>query len=256
MDSKALRAVVARQLNRAPTDNCGWAANSDSNEPCAVKFCGLDHSYACSNLVFFLRDACDYCMNPESPPLTWQEYALEYHCDPSTPSPIRTDLPSASQSNVVPSWALAMAAATPFPTTFNIQAAQNLASFCIPTSGTLPSAPGMSSTSSLASSASSTFSAMSSTEASSSPTNLTPHKGASVPSGINAGAIAGGVIGAMLFVLVTGVVFWVVYRRRKRSRMAPSAVYKAALRAGTPNYHHVMTSADPFEDSPRNSTDA
>lgn len=52
----------------------------------------------------------------------------------------------------------------------------------------------------------------------------------------NAGAIAGGVIGGLLFfAIMCGLAYWLIMRRRRRSHMAPSAAYMAAYGSNRPD---------------------
>ncbi|KAH9483971.1 hypothetical protein JR316_0003449 [Psilocybe cubensis] len=52
----------------------------------------------------------------------------------------------------------------------------------------------------------------------------------------NAGAIAGGIIGGLLFlVIVCSLVYWLIMRRRRRSRIAPSTAYLATYGSKRPD---------------------
>ncbi|KAF8212037.1 hypothetical protein K438DRAFT_1805841 [Mycena galopus ATCC 62051] len=80
--------------------------------------------------------------------------------------------------------------------------------------------------------------------------------GSSEQSSVQVGPIAGGIIAALVLLGLIGVgIWWYLRRRRRRHHMAPSAAYRAALRAGNvspQSYQPVHNDSDALE----NSTDA
>ncbi|KAJ7632796.1 hypothetical protein FB45DRAFT_913521 [Roridomyces roridus] len=232
-------------------EDCSLLDNAQNHGLCNIHICNGDGhpNCQCSDISYLLSAACDSCLRmPDIP--SWENYSLPFRCPNSTaPTPFPSDL----SSSAIPSWAIAMVSATPSPTTFNAQAATSLALF-ISSAGTFPTPNASSSTTDPTSSSSSSSSSSSpptSTLSSSSPAetsspSVSPLRGVSEKSHSNAGAIAGGLIGALVFLglVVTGLLY--LRRRRRQSHIAPSAAYMAALRAGEQPYHpvHLRDSMD------------
>ncbi|KAJ7940444.1 hypothetical protein B0H13DRAFT_1938134 [Mycena leptocephala] len=226
-----------------------------------VQVCG------CSSLAFVLTGACRACTpgdgnhNLRPPQLGKYSSDNNFGVTCAAAAPSQSPAPTKQVVADIPSWAIAMISATPSPTAFNFDDAIDLAA-------TLPVVwhpkvhvdykPKY--TSSTIQNASS--SALSSTSLQPSQylvvipphnatvTTVSPVSGSSKNSS-QAGAIAGGIIGAIVLLLLIGLGIW--YRiRRRRNHIAPSAAYKAAVRAGNP-------SPMPYQPvrghSPKNSTD-
>ncbi|KAF7294755.1 hypothetical protein MIND_01012900 [Mycena indigotica] len=230
--------------------NCDILDNSAFEGPCVVgsHLCsGPSLSFDscnCSNLAFVLNSACDACIETDSDP-SWMKYAQVKKCqaipDPNPPLPTHSAF-------VVPPWAISMAAATPTPSSFSLQDAVNLANsnFSIAAASpssessnpSVPPTPQASPSSSVG-------------DTSPSASSLEPLRGASQTKS-NAGTIAGVVIGVIIALALIVVGVWLVLRRRRQRHMAPSAVYRAALRSGMSSpYQPVPLRA--HEDSPQHS---
>ncbi|KAJ7219464.1 hypothetical protein GGX14DRAFT_436277 [Mycena pura] len=219
---------------------CPWSENSSHNGPCVVieSLCNGEQSCTCSNLVFILNGACDYCDGDDSA-LSWEHYSQSSNC--TSPSPVPKNLPDPTASNAVPAWALALAAATPTPSVFRIQDALSLAnnddtaSFTRSAAASSSSSSITSSSSSVPTQSDSSTSAATSTmpapSSSSSPTP-TPASGSSTLK-TKAGLIVGGIIGGALLVALVCIAYIMRRRRQTRNHVAPSAAYKAAIHNGS-----------------------
>ncbi|KAF7323140.1 hypothetical protein HMN09_00094300 [Mycena chlorophos] len=189
--------------------DCTDWANLDFNGPCAMAehICDGESSICpCSNLLYILNASCDFCLNQTIP--SWADYSQSQSCSTQAPDP--TSLPDSNAKDAVPVWALAMAAATPTPSQFNLTAAMDLAQGH-DTTLALP-------TSSLTSSGSSST-------GSTTPSNTSspsPSSSVAVSSGskLNAGAIAGAVIGVLV---ALALVIWYLVRRRRHPRDSTSS---------------------------------
>ncbi|KAJ7087854.1 hypothetical protein C8R44DRAFT_819980 [Mycena epipterygia] len=236
-----------------------------AGEPCVVigqsqnpPLCHQDLSCICTNLMFILTGACDACDLSDSS-LRWQNYTQTNKCDPTPSNPP----PYLLQNTAIPSWVFTMASATPAvrmhcnymfsmplnetqPDAFNFEDAENL------WNNNVTSSSSSSSTSATPTNSVSTQLTSASPSATSTPMPPAPITAVSkTPS--KAGPIAGGIIGAAIFLALVGIGIWYTVIRRRRNHIAPSAAYKAAVRAGD-------TSPMPYqpvrhEDSPKNSTD-
>ncbi|KAJ7724445.1 hypothetical protein DFH07DRAFT_263526 [Mycena maculata] len=244
-----------------PRDACSWADNSAFLGPCNLNssaICDGSKDCICSTVSYLLAAACDACVDPPST-LKYGgqgQYAADNQCPFAPPS---TVIPSPMGNLTLPSWVVAMASATPTAMTFDLAAATSIAAF-ISASSTfppLPSSSGSSPTASQTGTVSSTStlsgynSATSSAGPASTPSPLTNPVGASSKTNSHVGAIVGGIVGAVLILALVSAGVWYTRRRRRRSHIAPSAAYKAALRAGSP----MPTYQPVHHESPKNSTD-
>ncbi|KAJ7046993.1 hypothetical protein C8F04DRAFT_1248035 [Mycena alexandri] len=234
-----------QRATRRNSDLCqGKLDNPRNNGPCIViqsNFCGSDKDCTCSNVAYILQAACDACVSSVSPPPDWSDYASSATCSGPTPSPIDpTVLPDPTASNGVASWVIAMVLANPAPTTFvvddayataaDIKSGSSVSPFPSQTSSlTAPTPSGHSSSTQIASGDGTTPSATSPA------TPIGPPLSGSSKKSSSAGAIAGGIIGALILLALVGVGVCLVRRRRRNAHTAPSAAYKAAIRAGNPS---------------------
>ncbi|KAJ7775085.1 hypothetical protein B0H16DRAFT_85206 [Mycena metata] len=225
-------------LRRFPDLCDGKLDNQAFNGPCVVAqstFCANDQDCTCSNVAYILQAACDAC--DSTGPLDWSKYASSKTCSEPTPSLINpTALPDSTATNAVASWVIAMVEATPTPTTFNIDDAYATAS-AIRASSSVPPLPSQT-TSSLTASTHSTTSSSTQTASSDGATSsqapatpIRPPLSGSSKKSSSAGAVAGGIIGALVVLALVGVGIWLLRRRRRNAHTAPSAAYKAAMRA-------------------------
>ncbi|KAJ6502363.1 hypothetical protein C8R45DRAFT_617514 [Mycena sanguinolenta] len=200
--------------------------------------------------MFILDSTCQACSGL-SKNQTWEEYihgedAAPAKCGPTPVSP--PPLPPMTATNAVPQWATKMATDTPTPSAFNFDAAVSI-------NDVLHGKPPTSIQSSQATQQTSTAISLSSTGSSTSVPNPTPPPTSATSSQLNptsmqsppstplelsskmgsnvhVGAIAGGIIGGLVLLGLIGVGLFYLRRRRRGHPMAPSAAYKAALRAG------------------------
>ncbi|KAF7338144.1 hypothetical protein MVEN_02039200 [Mycena venus] len=256
---------MQRALRRSPTEPPGQGPDprcmdvATMGSPC-LTFTALCSKtgpvFCCSNLMFILNGACEAC--EREIPDSWDTYSKtnSSHCDSSTVRSNPTSFPSTAPP--VPSWALVMASATPTPSVFDFQVALDIIHNNFTASATsgdtsssataTPSSSSAASQSSIATSSSdSTFSASPTLNPSPVPLSL-----ASKASSTPVGAIVGGIIGALVVLALIGAGIWYIRRRRRGRHMAPSAAYKAALRAGNPS---PMPYQPVYHDSPQSSTD-
>ncbi|KAJ6505805.1 hypothetical protein C8R47DRAFT_1243723 [Mycena vitilis] len=76
----------------------------------------------CSGVSYLVSAACKACLSPPNN-MSWDDYNTEKGCGTLPQQfPSQSD-PPPTESNVVPSWALAMISATPTPTIFDLAAA-------------------------------------------------------------------------------------------------------------------------------------
>ncbi|KAF7323145.1 hypothetical protein HMN09_00094800 [Mycena chlorophos] len=224
--------------------NCTDWENEDNNGPCAVAehICDGDSTCPCSNLLYILNASCNFCLNQTIP--SWSDYSQSQSCSAQAPDP--TPLPDSTAKDAVPAWALTMASETPTPSQFNVTAAMDLAQGNDTTGANPPS----SSTSSGSSSTGSTT--PSSTFLSSPSSSVAPLLAASSSSKLNAGTIAGAVIGVLVALALVALAVWYFVRRRRRhTHMAPSAAYKEALRNGTATGYTSVPLQDEKSSHPR-----
>ncbi|KAJ7641913.1 hypothetical protein FB45DRAFT_363330 [Roridomyces roridus] len=114
--SRSLRSRLPRGVG------CTLFENDAKAGPC--EFSSFHQNKPCSGLAYFLAAACDSCSSATSDSLSYADYARANGCGKAfNPNP--SPLPSGTSS--LPSWALAMAEATPLPTAFDFTEASNLA---------------------------------------------------------------------------------------------------------------------------------
>ncbi|KAJ7905705.1 hypothetical protein B0H14DRAFT_3420867 [Mycena olivaceomarginata] len=139
-----------------------------------------------------------------------------------------------------------MASRTPTPVSFDFQAVLDI----ITSTDASSSAPSTASTTSISGSppapSSSTSQPIDTPPSTPLPVSLASTTSTPV------GAIAGGIIGALVFIALVGVGIWYMVRRRRANHMAPSAAYKAAVRAG---HQSPMPYQPVYHDSPRHSSE-
>ncbi|KAJ7172293.1 hypothetical protein C8R46DRAFT_143203 [Mycena filopes] len=232
--------------------------------PCIVKLCDNDNNTecVCSNVAYILQAACVACSSNHGEPveiLSWSQYAdpsFNRGCNGTTPSPLPTSL---SDPTKIAPWVDLMISATPSPTTFVLDDAYQFAAEA--KSGSTTPSPSQTSSRSVSTSsvtptpttgtASSGDTPASPSAPPAPPPNGPPLSGSSKHSS-SAGAIAGGVIGALIVLALVGAGIWLM-RRRRHAHTAPSAAYKAAVRAGNSSpmpYRPVR-----HEDSPKSSSE-
>ncbi|KAJ7709717.1 hypothetical protein B0H17DRAFT_234435 [Mycena rosella] len=240
---------------------CPWPADNKFTGPCALDICPHSHC-ACTGLSYLLAAACNSCIN--EPQISWTDYSNQnpkIKCD-ALPHSFTDPLPSGTAA--IPIWASVMISETPTPTTFDLEKAKSIATVISANSGVFPSSSTSPSSSESTPSLTATInppaaspSNQSGSDANPSPTLTPSSPGAPITaaskSTSHAGPIAGGIIGGALFLALVALGIRYSAVRRRRKHIAPSAAYKAAVRAGntspTMPYHPV------HHESPRNSTD-
>ncbi|KAJ7273312.1 hypothetical protein C8J57DRAFT_1317512 [Mycena rebaudengoi] len=230
-----------------PLPDCTWAgAPCNLNTTILCQDQDQAHTCICSTTSYLLGAACDYCTHPEPDHkiISWEKYRNEGNnsCD-------QIPFPPLPPNRTLPSWVQLYEAQVPSPTTFNQSLAQSLAEH--PPSST-------SSSSSRETSTTSTSPTSESTTVETGPPpppGITPTSSSSpltnsgaVRATSNVGPIAGGIIGGVIFLALAGLLIWYTTVRRRRHHIAPSAAYKAAVRAGTPMPYQAVR-----HDSPKNS---
>ncbi|KAJ7271971.1 hypothetical protein B0H12DRAFT_1092219 [Mycena haematopus] len=244
--------------------------------PCDVwdSFCRPPNTSpgCCSNLMFILDSACLACTSANQNQ-TWEEYNHGDADGKCGPSPVSAPpLPPTTASNAVPQWATVMAFATPTPDVFHFADAVSINDVLHKNPSSFNASPSTSATITTTTQSTTATSVSSSdgptsipnptssqpSQTSSQPKPTSVQSSSSVPlelfskasSQAPVGAIVGGIIGALVLLGLVGI--WYMRRRRRGHPMAPSAAYKAALRAGN-------QSPSPYQavhnDSPNNSTD-
>ncbi|KAJ7606410.1 hypothetical protein FB45DRAFT_1068533 [Roridomyces roridus] len=105
-------------------ENCAPLNNPSGNGPCTLlSFCGFDKSCICTAVEYFLSTACATCN--DLLPTRWSNYSTLEGCGVAPLSILPSPLPQGNLT--LPSWAIAMASATPSPVTLDFQAAVTLA---------------------------------------------------------------------------------------------------------------------------------
>ncbi|KAJ6597074.1 hypothetical protein DFH09DRAFT_1133545 [Mycena vulgaris] len=144
----------------------------------------------------------------------------------------------------VPRWALVLNDQDPLCTTFDIAVASSIVlhsvtSLPVSTSSVSVSATQTSTTAQASTSATTSVAASGTSDnptpsatSGSTPSPLTPLTAASKATS-QVGPIAGGIIGGAIFLALVGIGIWYFAVRRRRNHIAPSAAYKAAVRAGS-----------------------
>ncbi|KAJ6623485.1 hypothetical protein B0H10DRAFT_2009966 [Mycena sp. CBHHK59/15] len=251
----------------APRSPCNWADNAKSSGPCLVNstaICNDDEQCVCSTVSYLLAAACDFCETP-SRLLSWHHYAQDLVRPPCVAPFFEIPAPFSDPHLDIPGWALILAQRESLTTTPTFDPTQ---ASTIGVSLQLHGTPSPLVSTSSSSTLSTTFSAtaidshsasssltsngVSSTNAvTSAATNsasVQPHVVSAAKATSQAGPIAGGIIGGALFLVLVGLAIWYTVVRRRRNHIAPSAAYKAALRAGSP-----MPYQSVHPDSPKNS---
>ncbi|KAJ7444919.1 hypothetical protein FB451DRAFT_1293863 [Mycena latifolia] len=247
-------------LLKSRQDQCQWADNLQPPHflgPCQLTpelICPGDQC-ACSSISYLLAAACDACL-PRPSNLSWDDYSEKENCNGSFQS-FPGPLPTTGQ-HAIPPWASVLDAQNPEPTAFDLAAASSTASLISANSGVFPTSSSRSHASSASETPTNSATSSSNQPGPSLPVNpsttSTPAPSAAPltaasKSSSHAGPIAGGIIGGALFLALVGVAIWYTVVRRRRNHIAPSAAYKAAVRAGTPMPYQPVH----HDESPKNS---
>ncbi|KAJ7273321.1 hypothetical protein C8J57DRAFT_1597553, partial [Mycena rebaudengoi] len=190
-----------------PRKHCNWAENLFHIGPCNLRFCDGDHECYCSATAYFLAAACEYCS--DNPPISWMTYAEKYKCD-GEPRLFPTALPALSPNSSIPAWAINLPSQVPTPIVmFDPALAKSLAA-------ALPSTNPIGSSSPPGSSGSSSRVLSTSSSHTSSENSAGPTANLATRASLQAGPIAGGVIGSISFITLVGLVIWCTLLRRRR----------------------------------------
>ncbi|KAJ6456257.1 hypothetical protein C8R47DRAFT_1155055 [Mycena vitilis] len=126
--ANSTRVLFQRDAGVSRDDSCSLFGNDEGFGPCdwdPDSACrgSTREQCICSGVSYLVWAACDAC---DSPPLdtSWDDYSHtdDFDC---TGLPQQFPRPFPTGSDAVPSWALAMASATPTPTIFDLDAASS-----------------------------------------------------------------------------------------------------------------------------------
>ncbi|KAJ7097758.1 hypothetical protein B0H15DRAFT_618380 [Mycena belliarum] len=247
LDLPSMQPVSLRKSQ--PEVQCQWPSDNFANKgPCNLdptKICDppKNADCACSGVSYILASACNSCRNETIP--SWNDYSQDWNCSEQFP---RSFLPGSFSPGMAPIWALEMDVQNPQLTSFDIAVATSIASSVSAHSITSFNPPSPTASTPRTATSVAPTSTANVSEKSTSASSAAPIKAAS-NSSTNAGRVAGGVIGGLIVLALVGVGIWYTVVHRRRTRIAPSAAYKAALRAGAPPYQPIN------HESPENSTD-
>ncbi|KAJ7622360.1 hypothetical protein FB45DRAFT_1061888 [Roridomyces roridus] len=224
-------------------ENCAPLNNPSGNGPCTLlSFCGFDKSCICTAVEYFLSTACATCN--DLLPTRWSNYSTLEGCGVAPLSILPSPLPQGNLT--LPSWAIAMASATPSPVTLDFQAAVTLARTTTATGSAASSSLSPGSTGSSTISLGSTVSL----RPSSSQISVDgAHKQA-----ISTGAMAGIAVGA-IGIFSAAIVLFLLFRYRRRRRGSNREYTAVDVARPYPVFHSTVagttSSTNESRDEPR-----